>query len=102
MRVYVLNSALPRTPLARFAAGVLALLVLAGLALIVLPLAGLALLLALAGALTLALVRGLWRLFGPADARHGAAPAAPRPRYEPRRSQDVIDVEVLPPRRPQP
>ena len=101
MRVYVLNSALPRTPLARFAAGVLVLLVLAGLVLIVLPLAGLALLLALAGALTLALARGLWRLFGQAGARDGSAPAATRSRYELRRTQDVIDVEVLPPRPPQ-
>lgn len=99
MRVFVLNSALPRSPLGRFAAGMVVLLLLAGLVLVVLPLAGLALLLALAGALMLALVRGLWHLFRQAPAQGGVEPAAARPRFEPRRSHDVVDVEVITSRR---
>lgn len=99
MRVFVMNSALPRSPLARFAAGLAVLLVLAGLMLVVLPLAGLALLLALAGALMLALARGLWSLFGQARSPSHVAPAATRSRYEARRSQDVVDVEVITARR---
>jgi hypothetical protein len=99
MRVFVMNSALPRSPLARFAAGLAVLLVLAGLVLVVLPLAGLALLLALAGAMLLALARGLWRLFGQPPAQGGVEPAAVRPRYETRRSQEVVDVEVITARR---
>lgn len=98
MRVYVLNSALPRSPLGRFAAGVVVLLVLTGLVLVVLPLAGLALLLALAGVLTLAVARGLWRMIGQPEARAGVAAPVARPRYA-RRAQDVIDVEILSSRR---
>jgi hypothetical protein len=100
MRVFVMNSALPRSPLARFAAGLAVLLVLAGLVLVVLPLAGLALLLlALAGAMLLALARGLWRLFGQPPAQGSVEPVAVRPRYETRRSQEVVDVEVITARR---
>jgi hypothetical protein len=101
MRVFVVNSALPRSPLARFAAGVAVLLLIAGLVLVVLPLAGLALLLALAGGLLIAVARWLWSLGvkmpgqGPDRATGGAAH-----RPGTRHAQDVTDVEFLEPPRP--
>ena len=101
MRVFVINSALPRSPLARFAAGLAVLLVLAGLVLVVLPLAGLALLLALAGAMLIALARWLWRLGVKPPGQDHVRPsggAARRPAA--RHAQDVSDIEFIAPPRP--
>lgn len=103
MRVFILRSPVARSPLARFAFGLVFLLAMVGLALLLLPLIGIAFVVAVAGviALTIAGVIARFvlgkRLRQMAEAQAQAAAGSPRGQPSPwhGRMQDVEDVEVV-------